>query len=111
MPNNKTDFVTLLHDIDYLRSAGLPQYQDAADARALYYSDLYTPEGFATTFGLTTRRYFGAEFNKPIDNYSAKQTRQIGEQLWRFVANDRDYRPLFFRYNVPIELYNYSPLS
>lgn len=102
-PANKTDFVTLLHDIDYLRTAGLPEKQRAADARALFYAPLDLP-GVATNLGLLSRNFFGLTFNAPIKGLTAAETRQVGEQVWQWLLSSH-YRRYFELYNISPSVY------
>lgn len=104
MPRNKTDFVTMLHDIDYLRNAGLVKGASLADELAIHNSD-YSLPGIATKIGLTIRNTFGFNFNKPIDGYTDEQTRKIGVMLMHYVMNTFPYASLFRFYGVRMSDY------
>lgn len=104
MPRNKTDFVTMLHDIDYLRNAGLVTGASLADYVAIYNAD-YSLPGIATKLGLTIRNAFGFNFNKNIDGYTDEQTRKIGVMLMHYVMNTYPYAGLFAIYGVRMSDY------
>ncbi len=106
LPSNKTDFATLLHDIDYLRTAGRPELQDAADLRAIRNADSDIA-GYATSFGLRTRMFFNATFNQPIKGYTPQQTQKIGEKAWHWVKYHEPYKSLFTKYSVDSNQYEY----
>jgi len=99
MPRNKTDFITMLHDIDYLRNAGLKQGANLADDLAIYNSDLSMP-GLATKIGLIVRKGLGLNFNKAMDGYTEEQTRKLGVLLMNHVMTTNPYSGLFNIYGV-----------
>jgi len=103
-PNNKTDFVTLLHDIDYLRYAGFSEKQNELDQKAIRYTD-YSLPGLATSLGLRTRRVFDLNFNTPIPGYTAQETRFIGQQVWDWLLQQPDYIQYFNKYNIDLNDY------
>lgn len=100
MPANKTDFATMLHDIDYLRTAGHPELQRQVDDRAIHNSEWTKIEGLATVAGLSLRKILDLEYNKPMEGYTAEQTQQIGEAAIQYVMNDPHYYKLFDYYGV-----------
>lgn len=97
LPTNKTDFVTMLHDIEYLQNAGNNAL--SSDLRAIKNSD-YSIPGLATKAGLGIRSALGLEFNKPIPGYNAKQTNAIGDLLMTKVVTEQPYRQLFKQYGI-----------
>lgn len=98
MPRNKTDFVALLHDIDYLRTAGSSFGTAMSDLKAIWNADkdIY---GAAMTAGLLARLYGNLKFNPPTRN------KQLGQQLMDIVKNSPEYEPLFTKYKVSKWLY------
>lgn len=56
LPNNRTDAVTLMHDVDYMLATNSAM-ADKADADAIKNSD-WSRAGLATKLGLTIRRNF-----------------------------------------------------
>ncbi len=102
-PVNKTDFATMLHDIQYLQLAGASKQQishsdDLAMSNAG--NDL---AGIATKIGLTARKILGLRFDTPITDKSYTVTNKIGDMLMHKVK--KDYKPLFNKYNVNINDY------
>lgn len=97
LPSNKTDFVTMLHDIDYLRNAG--QNADEADDIAIANSDNSLP-GMATKIGLNGRKALGLTFNNNIEGLTYRQTRQLGERLLTHVKTHDPYKKLFDKYSI-----------
>jgi hypothetical protein len=92
LPTNRTDFITMLHDIDYLRSN--PGYEtDQADTRAISNLDNYGI-GLIAKIGLYTRRSLDLPFNLNLDN------KYLGEQLMYKVMNDANYSSLWHIYGV-----------
>jgi len=104
-PQNKTDFATLLHDIDYLRTAGRPDKQWEADKRAIRNS-AFSIEGLATGIGLTTRGILGMEFNTPIKGYTSLETQVIGLRTWNWLKRSQ-YANYFAMYDISPEDYEY----
>lgn len=99
MPRNKTDFVTMLHDIDYLRNAGLRKGADLADELAIRNAD-YSSPGIATKVGLTVRKALGLNFNKAMSGYTDEQTRKLGALLMNHVFVTPPYKGLFDIYGI-----------
>jgi len=104
VPRNKTDFATMLHDIQYLQTAGHPSLQTKADELAISNSGYDTP-GFATTAGLRLRELFNFEFNKPTNGLTAEETNRVGDQMLTIVKQQPPYRDLFSYYGVNPDLY------
>jgi hypothetical protein len=98
MPNNRTDAVTLLHDIDYLRFSGL-QRSDVLDDRAIAAAD-YSLPGMVTKAGLTLRKFSGLNFDTPVDGLTAQQTRTLGEKLFAYVKLNPKYNAMFRKYGL-----------
>lgn len=105
-PTNKTDFATLLHDIDYMRTAGNPKAQNAADLRAIKNAgrDL---AGLATTIGLGSRSLLGLEFNQASEGDTIEHTRRAGNQALHYVLTDPQYKQYFQDYNIDPLDYTY----
>ena len=61
LPVNKTDFVTMLHDIQYMQYAGIDNVDDIDDL-AIAHADYDLP-GIATKIGLTLRKLLKWKFN------------------------------------------------
>jgi len=101
MPTNKTDAITMLHDIDYLSYAGMPRMIDRADTRAI----LNTPNdlpGVITKFGLTLRQLTQLNFATPLPGLSTHQTREIGQLLYEYVREDPAYQQKFKELKVKL---------
>jgi len=62
-PVNRNDFLSMLHDIQYLQTAG--DDPSWADKLAIVQSD-NSLSGLALKSGLLTRYSFGLNFNKPL---------------------------------------------
>jgi hypothetical protein len=100
LPNNKTDAVTMLHDIDYLKYNGDMRKSQYADALAIMKSDWSLP-GLITKFGLSTRSlYFPDQFIGPLGNYSQEDTSDIGYRLERYVRNTPKYADILNKYGI-----------
>lgn len=89
----------MLHDIDYLRTAGQPDLQNIKDYAAIKNSD-NSLAGIATKAGLTMRSILGLTFNNAISGVSAERTRVIGNQLMDYIMYNEPYRSLFKKYSV-----------
>jgi hypothetical protein len=88
MPKNKTDFVTLLHDIQYMQKIDPVQADNIAIANADY-----SLPGIVTKTGLTIRKYLGLKFND--DKHY-----EIGDLAMNFIMKSPQYSKLFTKYNV-----------
>jgi len=99
LPKNKTDFVTMLHDIDYLRNAGLKHGADLADDLAINNAD-YSMAGLATKIGLGVRKGLGLKFNQAMNGYTEEQTRKLGVLLMNYVMVTNPYQRLFQIYGI-----------
>lgn len=102
MPNNKTDFVTMLHDIDYLANSGRDPM--LSDMYAMEKSD-WSMVGVTTKYGLATKmvlaRILGtSDFNTALKGKTPEQTRAIGNRLVEFVLTDQNYAALFEKYDI-----------
>lgn len=93
-PTNKTDAVTMLHDIDYIRFAGSPKHVDQADYYAIQNSD-NSAAGIATKVGLAFRTEMQLRF---ANNGSI--VRSIGNHLLTKV--EKDYSDVFERYGISL---------
>ncbi len=103
LPNNKTDAVTMLHDIDYLRYAGNKNQLYKSDLRAIIKSDNTLP-GIVTKLGLGTKLLLGLDsFHKTPQNITDQQARDIGNHLFDAVVNDEGYVRIFNRFGVKLE--------
>lgn len=92
LPANKTDFVTMLHDIEYMgKSTPL-----SSDIRAIRNSD-YTLQGLATKMGLITRSVIDA---LPFVNLKFNKPGNVGRSLMMYVLTSPVYRPLFDKYQI-----------
>jgi hypothetical protein len=99
-PINKTDFAAMLHDIQYLQIAGLPQYKRDADQLAINNSE-NNLGGIAMGLGLTIGHLLGMDFTKT--NKDPQTQRDIGNALLAEVKqNHPDY---FTVYDINPELY------
>jgi len=107
MPNNKNDFATLLHDIDYLRTAGRKEKQLMADFRAIKNGEPLTARGALTLLGLGSREAIGLTFNKAIPGYSEEETRDIGNKTWEWLKQNAQYADLFEKYGVDSNEYEH----
>jgi len=101
MPQNPTDAVTMLHDIDYLRFSGQPALVDSSDRRAISNSK-FDLAGLATKVGLNARLVTQLDFAKPLLGISHEETRLIGQELFNIVRSDPQYRQLFRQWNIRI---------
>lgn len=95
LPVNKTDFVTMLHDIQYLQHANKDALID--DVKAIKNSD-NSLAGIATKVGLLTRIYTGFAFN--TTDYDTAEAKQVGDALMTRVKYDEPYRDLWEKYGV-----------
>lgn len=91
-PKNKTDFVTLLHDYQYMYNKG----EDEADALAIKNSD-YSMPGLATKLGLGMRGIINSKFNSDVQH-------QYLPELWDTINNK--YSHLFDDYGIRREPYD-----
>lgn len=82
LPANKTDFVTMLHDIDYMSTA-TPL---SSDIRAIRNSD-YSLPGLATKMGLITRSALDA---LPGVNLKFNQPSNVSRNLMMYVLTSPD---------------------
>lgn len=98
MPTNKTDFVALLHDIDYLTNAGSHIGTAKADLKAIWNADAGAV-GTIMRIGLLTRLIANLPFNKPTPN------KQLGPQLMQIVKTSPEYSGLFKKYSINKDLY------
>lgn len=87
-PINKTDFVAMLHDIDYLMGSGDYRWTSQADSRAVSNAG-WTPGGILMKVGLRARQILDLPFNNYTDN------NQIASSLMYIVKNDPVYAKLF----------------
>lgn len=93
-PSNRTDAVTLKHDIDYMLATNRHE-AFAADYRAVMQADNDLP-GIATKIGLTGRSLFLPTFFYGGDVEKGKQLKQI-------VKTDPYWRKVFNEYQVDLE--------
>ncbi len=99
MPNNKTDAATLMHDIDYMLATNKKE-SILADISAIKRSDKLTPEGLATTIGLTSRSLLTPQLfygGNPL----------YGDVLKQYVKLDPQYQQKFKEYGLSNELANW----
>ncbi len=102
LPNNRTDAVTMIHDIDYLRYAGQYNRIIKSDLKAIINSDSTLP-GIITKVGLGTKLLLGLNsFHKTPSGITDQQARSIGEQLFDKVSHDEDYIRIFNRFGVKL---------
>lgn len=99
LPVNKTDFLTMLHDIQYLQYAGIDDV-NFADDLAIKQVDYDLP-GLATKLGLTIRKLLNLPFN--TTKFPIPDTRIMGSLLMNIAK--KQYADLFQKYNVDINLY------
>lgn len=92
IPSNKTDFVTMLHDIDYMGTS-TPL---SSDIRAIRNSD-YSVQGLATKMGLGLRSMLDA---LPFVNLKFNKPSSVGKSLMMYVLTSPLYRPLFDKYQI-----------
>lgn len=102
LPRNKTDFATMLHDVDYLINNS--DNPIVSDFNSMLNSD-WTIPGLVTKFGLgvkaTSSALYGTpSFNNPLSGKTAKETRDIGLKLKDYISNDRKYSKLFQQYGI-----------
>lgn len=83
----------MLHDIDYLRSAGDPVQTIKADNRAIKNAG-YTPLEIALSKGLQLRKFLNLKFNEYTPN------QEKGQDLLNFVKTHKPYSELFQKYSV-----------
>lgn len=90
--SNKTDFVTLLHDIEYM--GGVKPYR--SDMRAIRNSDWSLP-GIATKLGLGSRIILDA-----IPGISVKfnEDKGLSMVLMDYLLNSAYYAPMFKKYEI-----------
>lgn len=97
LPVNKTDFVTMLHDVEYMTD--VKPYK--SDVRAISNSD-FSLAGLTTKLGLTTRTIIDA---LPFTNFKFNTPSKAGKDLMMYVLSSPTYRPLFSKYNISIPQY------
>jgi endonuclease III-like uncharacterized protein len=89
-PNNLTDLVTMMHDVDYMTDTTAWQ-SIKSDLKAIKNSD-FSLQGLATKLGLTLRSII-----YPNNFYGGDV--QIGQKLKSFVKNSVFWQSQFNRYN------------
>lgn len=100
LPTSKTDFVALLHDIQYLQSRSLSM--DESDTLAIMNSD-DSLQGLTMQIGLSLRKFFGLKMNK-TDRPIASNL--VGNRLMEYVTDPSSvYFKYFRKYNVDIHNY------
>lgn len=96
MPVSRTDAIAMLHDIDYLRYAGvrdINKYDDIAINRAG--RDL---ESQVLVAGLTARKMIGIRFDG--NNGNIGEQRIAGYNLHNYVVDNDEYRKMFQAYGL-----------
>lgn len=99
LPSNKTDFVTMLHDIEYLSKTP----PNLSDLRAITNSD-NTFAGLITKLGLSARILLDSitnsiKFNTPTN---------ISNVLFDYVGSSEKYKPLFDKYGINLLKYRHN---
>jgi hypothetical protein len=102
MPTSHTDFLALLHDIQYLQTKRVSPYK--ADTTALDNTD-NSFQSFLMQIGLRTRRAFNLPFYQ-TDNLI--QSNKMGDKAMQFVQTDEQYKKLFRIYGVDPHNYPYK---
>ncbi len=92
IPKNKTDFVTMLHDIEYMGGTNPRQ----SDIRAVVNSDWSLP-GIATKIGLSTRMVIDS---LPGVNLKFNVDKGLSLPLMQYVMLEPTYARLFQQYNI-----------
>ncbi len=98
MPINRTDFVAMLHDIDYLMGSGDYDWTKQADARAIRNAG-WINGGALMKIGLGVRKLLDLPFN----NYTLNN--KVASSLLYIVKNDPVYKKLFDKYNISPDMY------
>ncbi len=102
LPNNKTDAVTMLHDLDYLRYQGNQSAINYSDIKAIGNSD-WTIPGLVTKLGLTSKYLLTpTQFANPLKGYTSQQTNEIGQQYFNKVLTNPKYIKRFAELGVDI---------
>jgi hypothetical protein len=105
LPTTKGDYLAMLHDIEYLLTAGQPELQWAADKRAIQQQN-FNLEGLALTLGLTSRQILGLEFNNPLKNKTPYETNSLGKELLFKVLFSKNYVDLASFFKIDTSAYH-----
>lgn len=104
LPTSRTDFLALLHDIQYLQFTGdIPVYSDSLAIENAGY-DL---EGLIMKTGLSVKKALGNLYKNtsPLEGLSEAQTRQLGDSLMQKVLTDPIYSKHFDTYRIDRNYY------
>jgi hypothetical protein len=97
LPTTKTDFVAMLHDIDYLMGSGSDKWTKFADDRAIQHAP-NTFTGLLMKAGLSVRKILNLPFNKTTKNAA------VASDLMKIAKSDPIYAKLFDKYQIdPLE--------
>lgn len=102
LPNNKTDFITMLHDISYLQHAEDGSLVD--DYKAIIHSDFSLP-GLVTKAGMIGKHLGLASlinYNQRLDGKTVDETKFIGDVLAAYVTTEEPYKSQFLMYDTPL---------
>lgn len=97
LPRNRTDFITMLHDIEYLIAIGDKQTVEA-DNRAINNLDSFGM-GLIAKIGLLGRKHLNLPFNTSLAN------KHLGLSLMDKVKEESNYKSLWKLYDVDPNLY------
>jgi len=97
-PTNRTDFVAMLHDVDYLMGSGDYSWTREADDRALSNAD-WSLGSILMKAGLTTRKVLDLPFNPSTKN------QKVANRLMSRIKQSSTYAPLFGEYGIEPDLY------
>lgn len=103
-PSNYTDFVTMMHDIDYLRYYDQPVNILLSDLKAIKEADFDIP-GAVTKIGLSAKILSGHRFDRPLytssgEELTPEQTRAVGSELYSDVVRNENYANYFKKYGL-----------
>lgn len=100
-PVDKTDFITMLHDIDYLRFCQDNVMIAKADDFAIKHASGCFG-AVVTNIGLRIRKILNLSFDSALPQLTVGQTREVGHQLALQIVLSRRWRALFDKYKVSI---------
>lgn len=103
MPSSYTDALALIHDVDYLRYSGLPEYEIRSDTKAIDNAGFLDLQGLSMKLGLGIKQLLELQgFNPTLQGYTDSQTRSVGWQLHQYLASDPKYVKMFKDYGLSI---------
>jgi len=98
-PVNRSDFISLLHDIDYLIVTGDKKAELVADAAAIQRAELGgTFLDLVVKYGLKIKQWLGFQPNKVSTNQEAAEKRRTGMLLLDYIMNNPDWVANLNRY-------------